>query len=101
MGEQIYLAGVDGVERNLGDVIVALSVTTTGETRPVNGNANERGMDLLLRKYGNTGHVCTYVHASVNFRLSNGAPIDFSVCHFMNLVSFCVAEGNVCPFEGL
>ena len=100
MGEQIYLAGVDGVECNLGDVVVALSVTTTGETRPVYGMRIREGWIYCFENTGNTGRM--YVHASTaNFRLSNGAPIDFSVCHFMNLVSFCVAKGNTCPFEGL
>lgn len=63
MGEQIYLAGVDGVECNLGDVIVALSVTTTGETRPVNGMRMRGGWIYCFENTGNTGrmYVCTYI----------------------------------------
>ena len=32
----------------------------------------------------NTGDSGLYVHANANFRPPNGAPIDFTVCHFTN-----------------
>lgn len=66
----------------MGDVIVALSVTTTGETHPVSGMRMREGWIYCCENAGTR----PYVHANTNFRPPNGAPIDFPVCHFMNLV---------------
>lgn len=62
-------------------VIVALSVTTTGETRPVSGMGMREGWIYRLENTRDSG---LYVHANANFRPPNGAPIDFTVCHFTN-----------------